>query len=178
MSDVRIETLSPDSAPIEDLVRLLRDAVDGGASLGFMNDMTRAEAEAFWRGVIADVEAGSRAIWLALEPSSRAVVGSVQLAFAQRRNGLHRAEVQKLLVLRERRRRGIASELLRAAEDAARRRGLTLLHLDTSEGPGGARGFYGAMGYSYAGGIPGYALDPGGGAPVKNAIYYKSLSAA
>jgi len=34
------------------------------------------------------------------------------------------------------------------------------------------------MGYAYAGGIPGYALDPGGGVPVKNAIYYKNLPAA
>ena len=34
--------------------------------------------------------------------------------------------------------------------------------------------FYEALGYAYVGGIPGFALDPGG-SPAKNAIYYKTL---
>ena len=60
------------------------------------------------------------------------------------------------------------------AEAASRRRGIRILYLDTSEGPGGAGHFYEALGYSYVGGIPDYALDPDG-TPVKNAIYYKPL---
>ena len=49
-----------------------------------------------------------------------------------------------------------------------------LLFLDTSEGPGGARDFYESLGYTYAGGIPDYALDPDG-RPAKNAIFYKRI---
>ena len=44
----------------------------------------------------------------------------------------------------------------------ARARQVRLLFLDTSDGHGGARAFYDAIGYSYVGGIPGYALDPDG----------------
>jgi GNAT superfamily N-acetyltransferase len=73
------------------------------------------------------------------------------------------------------RRRGIARLLMEALEAAARDRGVRLLHLDTSEGLGGARAFYETIGYLYAGGIPGYALDLDG-TPAKNAIYYKELS--
>ena len=59
-------------------------------------------------------------------------------------------------------------------ESRARASGVRLLYLDTSEGPGGAREFYENLGYTYAGGIPGYALDPDG-SPAKNAIYFKEL---
>ncbi len=73
------------------------------------------------------------------------------------------------------RRRGIAAALVASLEAAARERRVTLLFLDTSDGPQGARKFYDALGYSYVGGIPGYALDPKG-TPEMNAIYYKALA--
>ena len=171
---VPIEMLSPASASLDELIRLLRDAVEGGASIGFMSDVTGPEAEAYWRKVLGDIVSGSRTIWVARDPATRSVVGSVQLAFEGRPNGRHRAEVQKLLVLREWRRRGIASALMKGAERAALRRQISLLFLDTSEGPGGAREFYASRGYSYAGGITGYALDPDG-TPAPNAIFYKKL---
>jgi len=43
---------------------------------------------------------------------------------------------------------------------------------ETARGP---EVVYRALGHSYVGGIPGYALDPGG-TPVKNAIYSKELT--
>ena len=43
------------------------------------------------------------------------------------------------------------------------------------QGTGGAGHFYESLGYTYAGGIPDYALDPDG-RPMKNAIYYKILA--
>lgn len=172
-----IETLSPDPPSIDELIRLLMDAIDGGASLGFMSDVTRDEAEAYWRKVIAEITGGYRTIWVARDPASRSIIGSVQLAFEQRRNGRHRAEVQKLLVLRDWRRRGIGSALMAAAEDAARARRISLLFLDTSEGKGGACALYSLLGYTHCGGIPGYALDPDG-TPARNAIYYKELAGA
>ena len=59
-------------------------------------------------------------------------------------------------------------------ERYARERAIRLLFLDTAEGAGGASHFYETLGYTYAGGIPDYALDPDG-RPMKNAIYYKLL---
>ena len=73
------------------------------------------------------------------------------------------------------RRRGIAAALMTQVEAAARDRWVRLLFLDTSEGRGGAVQFYETLGYTYVGGIPGYALDPDG-TPAKNAIYYKTLA--
>jgi ribosomal protein S18 acetylase RimI-like enzyme len=69
---------------------------------------------------------------------------------------------------------GIARSLMQAVETTAASRRLSLLFLDTSEGLGGACGFYRKLGYAYAGGIPGYALDPDG-TPAANAIFYKRL---
>jgi len=83
--------------------------------------------------------------------------------------------VQKVMVSPSERRRGIASLLVSDLERRARDRGVRLLVLDTSEGRGGARAFYDALGYTYVGGIPGYALDPDG-APASNAIYFKELA--
>ena len=74
------------------------------------------------------------------------------------------------------RRRGIAARLMSELERHARARSIRLLYLDTAEGPSGARDFYETIGYTYAGGIPDYALDPDG-RPAKNAIYFKLLSA-
>jgi ribosomal protein S18 acetylase RimI-like enzyme len=104
------------------------------------------------------------------------IVGSAQLAFETRPNGRHRAKVQKVMVRPSHRRRGIAVALMAELEARARVRDVSLLFLDTSEGYGGARALYDAIGYVYVGGIPGYALDPDG-TPAKNAIYYKTLSA-
>jgi acetyltransferase len=161
-------------ADFSGLCRLLAECVRGGASIGFVDPLPEADVEAYWDGIAGEVAAGSRLILVAREVPGGPVLGSAQLGFQQKKNGRHRAEVQKVLVLPSQRRKGIASELMAALETAARRRSVSLLHLDTSEGAGGAEGLYRALGYSYVGGIPGYALDPDG-TPVKNAIYYKEL---
>lgn len=160
-------------AAIDDLVDLLRVCVQGGASLGFLAPLSDTEAENYWRGLVTQVEAGGRLVLVARMPGGR-IVGSGQLAFESRPNGRHRAEVAKVMVLPSHRRRGVAAMLMGELERGARQRSLRLLVLDTSEGAGGAQAFYETLGYTYAGGIPGYALDPDG-RPAKNAIYYKAL---
>ena len=102
-------------------------------------------------------------------------VGSAQMVGEVKANGRHRAEVQKVMVHPMHRRRGLAAALMAEVERVARARGVTLLFLDTSDSHAGARGLYGALGYVYVGGIPGYALDPHG-KPEKNAIFYKTLA--
>ena len=86
------------------------------------------------------------------------LVGTVMLEFASSPNQPHRAEVQKLLVHPDTRRRGVARALMARAEAEARRAGKTLLTLDTRAGDA-AENLYRAMGWHEAGRIPGYALN-------------------
>jgi acetyltransferase len=89
-------------------------------------------------------------------------------------NALHRAEVQKLLVLRSWRRQGIGQTLMMAVEQAARQAGRQLLVLDTRLGDVAER-LYARMGYRRVGVIPKFALNSVGslGATV---IFYRQLS--
>jgi acetyltransferase len=163
------------AADLRDLKQLLTDCVNDGASIGFLAPLPDAEAEAYWRKVGAEAQAGQRLIFAAREGAGGTIIGSAQLGLESRPNGRHRAEVQKVMVRPTHRRRGIAAALMTQVEAAARDRWVRLLFLDTSEGRGGAVQFYETLGYTYVGGIPGYALDPDG-TPAKNAIYYKTLA--
>lgn len=171
---IPIETLSPPAAAADliGLGVLLRDAVEGGASVGFMLPLSVAEVMAYWTAVQAEVGSGDR-ILLAARDAGR-IVGSVQLALAGKANALHRAEVQKLLVQRTHRGRGLGTALLQAAEAAARAGQRSLLVLDTSA-TGNALGLYARCGYTRAGVIPRYARDPDGPF-IDTVIYYKELA--
>lgn len=154
------------------LVALLRDAVANGASLGFLSDIDDAEAGGFWDGVAAAVGQGTRVLLVSRSPDG-AVFGTVQLDLCMKKNGINRAEVQKLLVHSGARRGGIATSLMKAAEAEALARERGLVFLDTEAGSG-AEGFYRALGYTFLGGLPEYACSPDGEWR-SNAIYYKTL---
>ena len=141
------------------LVEILRDAVDGGASVSFLPPLGAAEAERYWRGIVAAVDAATR-ILLVARVSGR-IDGTVQLDLDQPQNGGHRAEVAKLLVHRRARRRGLGRAMLSAIEEEALRAGRTLLVLDTRRGDAG-EGLYRSQGYVEAGVIPGYARSAEG----------------
>lgn len=155
-----------------ELIRLLLDAVTHGASVGFLADLDDAEAGAYFDQVLAGLHDGSQLLWLALE--GERVLGSVQLGLCQKRNGLNRAEVQKLLVHSTARRRGIARALMQRLELEAAELRRGLLYLDTEAGSE-AEPFYQALGYTGIGGLPDYACGPDGSYRA-NAIYYKTLS--
>jgi ribosomal protein S18 acetylase RimI-like enzyme len=156
------------------LCALLRDAIESGASVGFLQPVNDAELAAFWRSVVTDVRRERRVVLVAREAGR--IVGTVQLEFAAKPNASHRAELQKLLVLRSHRGRGLGAALLAAAEQAAAARGRSLLVLDTSV-TGNALGLYARCGYTRAGVIPRYAQDPDGPL-IDTAIYYKELRLA
>ena len=176
MSSPTVESLSatPSAADLAALHALLRDAVEGGASVGYRVPLADTEVAAFWSDVLADVAAGTRALLVARDDTGRPV-GTAQLEFAQKPNSRHRCELQKLLVLRSHRGRRLGSALLLAAESVARAHRRSLIVLDTSS-TGNALHLYDRHGYTRAGVIPRYATDPDGPL-IDTVIYYKELSA-
>lgn len=176
MTSARIAVLSPDAAAarVPDLADILLDCVGGGASVGFMADLSRERAEAFWRGVAAGVARDDRVLLLATDASG-AALGTAQVVFAQPDNQPHRADVAKMLVRASARRRGIGAALMRAAEEAARDRGRALLVLDTVSGSDAAR-LYARLGWRQVGAIPDYALFPDGRL-CATTVFYKPVPA-
>jgi GNAT superfamily N-acetyltransferase len=157
------------------LADVLIDCVAGGASVSFMNPLAPATAVAFWRDVAEGVAGRRRILLIAEDSSSGALIGTVQLVVAQPENQPHRADLAKMLVRRCDRRRGIGAALMRAAEDAAREAGKTLLVLDTASGE--AERLYLRSGWVRVGTVPAYALLPDG-RPCATTFYYKDLARA
>jgi len=157
--DVLVEEARSLDGLTSGLAELLADAVNGGASVGFVTPFGPREAANWWRSLSADIESG-RVILLAARQGDR-IVGTVQLRLAPLPNSRHRAEVAKLLVHRDARRRGIARALLAAIEDVARREGRTLLVLDTISGSE-ADHLYRSLGWTEVGSVPNYAAMPDG----------------
>lgn len=155
-------------AHLDDLAALLKDAVDEGAGVGFVAPLTHAEARAYWEGALPDVASGQRALLVAR--MDRRVVGTTVLDRARAANGRHRAEVQKVLVARAHRGRGIAARLLAEAERVARAEGVTLLVLDT----GRAGGLYERAGYARVGAIPRF-WRTNEGSLAETIVFYKLL---
>ena len=104
---------------VNDLTRILRDAVASGVSLGFMTPLDERALQRYWQHTIAQVEAGER-ILLVARAEDGALVGSAQLHLTATPNARHRAEVQKVCVLRSARGQGIGTQLMLAIEEEAR----------------------------------------------------------
>src|SRR5256712_4141590 len=155
------------------LAHLLVDAVESGSAVSFLAPLTLERAEDWWRTTISASHSG--AVFLVAR-DAEGIVGTVQLHPAWAPNQPHRAEIAKLLVHRRTRRRGLGTQLMQAIEDAARRAGFSLLTLDTKRGDV-AEHLYRHIGWTSAGTIPGYALDPDG-TPHDAVIFYKELNQA
>ncbi|MET9971199.1 GNAT family N-acetyltransferase [Streptomyces sp. NPDC006356] len=156
---------------VEDLADLLVDTVTGGASVGFLAPLDRTAAMAWWQERAAAVATGQLAVWSAREDGR--TVGTVSLAFADKPNSRHRAELVKLMVHRDARGQGLGRTLLTTAEEAAVSAGITLLHLDT-ETDSLAERLYGSAGWTRAGVIPDYAASPDG-VLRPTTMYYKHV---
>ncbi|MFD7992660.1 GNAT family N-acetyltransferase [Streptomyces mexicanus] len=143
---------------VEDLGELLCETVAGGASVGFLAPLERAEAVAWWHERAAAAAAGRLAVWVAADGADR-VTGTVSLAYPDKPNSRHRAELVKLMVHPRARGQGLGRRLLTTAEDAAATAGVTLLHLDTETGSP-AEHLYRTAGWTRAGVIPDYAASP------------------
>ena len=143
------------SHDLDMLADVLHAVVHGGAGVSFIVPFSRDDARAFWTdAVLPAVRARRRRLLVAR--LDRRIVGTVQLDPAWAPNQPHRAEVLKLLVHPDARRRGIARSLMLALEDLARRGGWTLLTLDTWTGQAGEQ-LYRSLGYTVVGSIPRFA---------------------
>jgi len=161
-----------DDQQVDELARVLIDCVDGGASVSFMQPLSRDRAAAFWRKVAHDVAIGARALLIAED--AQGICGTVQVLLHQPENQPHRGDVAKMLVHRRARRRGVGEALLIAAERSAADLGKTLLVLDTVTGSDAER-LYRRLGWQRCGEIPGYALWPDG-RPCPTTVFFKSLT--
>ena len=159
-----------DDSLLPKLRALLADSVDNGASVGFLAPLRRESADGYWEGVLACLGEG-RLLWVAEDGGE--IIGTVQIDPCAKENGRHRAELQKLLVHSAHRGRGIAQQLMDEAEKFARAQGFTLLVLDSEEGSVAER-WYGRLGWTRVGSIPGYAGKLSGEL-IATVYYYKNL---
>ena len=140
---------------IDMLAEVLHAVVHAGAGVSFVVPFSRDEARVYWRErILPGVRARTRRVLIARWGAR--IVGTVQLDLATPPNQQHRAEVAKMLVHPEARRRGVARALMTSLEAIARSEGRTLLTLDTVTG-GNAEPLYRSLGYVTVGVIPGYA---------------------
>ena len=107
-----VAELHPDTAEaaLPDLARLLAACVAGGASVNFLQPFTADQAEAWWRArVLPGLIRRDRRVLVAR--LGAAIIGTAQLDLATPPNQAHRADVSKVLVHPDARRRGVALEV-------------------------------------------------------------------
>jgi GNAT superfamily N-acetyltransferase len=156
---------------LDALAGVLHDCVAGGASVGYMWPFSVDDARRAFEGFANDVDAGRRLLLGAFLDGE--LVGTVQVVLAFPPNQPHRGEIARMLVHRSARRRGIAAQLLNAAEQEARAEGKTLLVLDAVTDGDAAR-LYDRLGWTTVGVVPGFALYPDG-RPCDTTYFWKSL---
>jgi GNAT superfamily N-acetyltransferase len=160
-----------EDSQVEALAAVTIDCVEGGASVGFMNPLSRDRAMSFWRWTAHRVASGERAILVAED--EQGICGTVQLIMALPENQPHRADLTKLLVHRRARRQGVGTALMRAVEGVARENGKSLLLLDAVTDGDAAR-LYEKLGWVRVGDVPNFALMPDG-ARCSTTFYYRLL---
>ena len=158
---------------LEELSCVLHASVHAGASVSFILPFSLEDARTFWRTKVLPGVIGRSRILLVARIESE-IVGAVQLILDTPANQRHRAEVAKLLVHPQARRRGVARALMQAVENTARKEGRTLITLDTRTGDM-AEPLYLSLGYVLAGIIPRYSIDPEGRKLEATTILYKEL---
>lgn len=152
---------------------LLVTCVNDGAGLSFQAPLAPEVARSYWRARARAVTTGGRAFLAGW--TNGVMSGCVMLDFDTPADQRHRAEVKKLLVHPNARRRGLARALLRRAEQEAARAGRTLLTLDAHAG-GAADILYRREGWTEAGRIPG-ATQAADGTFADTLIFYKRITA-
>ncbi|MFN3131834.1 N-acetyltransferase family protein [Roseibium sp.] len=159
------------NAVLSDLGALLKNCVEDGAGIGFILPLSSEKADQFWRSRLDDMARGAAYMIIAREENN--IAGVVMLCLAPQDNGPHRAEVAKLMVHPDHRRKGIARNLMAAIDKLALSLGRWLLVLDTVTGDR-AEHLYPTCGYQKVGVIPDYAYGSHGDLDATT-VFYKDL---
>ncbi len=167
LADVQIEQLHTTVEHMEELSELLIQVVEDGASIGFLPPIELSEAMDYWEEVI------NPDVLLFVAKKNNRIIGSIQLHLSSKQNGLHRAEIAKLMTHPHYRRNGIGRLLMEEAEEIAIVEGRSLLVLDTREGDP-SNFLYTSLGYNEAGRIPYYAKSADGQLD-STVLYYKVI---
>ncbi|PEM34108.1 GNAT family N-acetyltransferase [Bacillus pseudomycoides] len=167
MKNLEIKEIKLLNEDIEGLSELLKTVVNDGASIGFLPPLEQEEATKYWQTVLAPE------VILFIAKINNKVAGSVQLHLITKPNGIHRAEICKLMTHPNFRRNGIGRSLMQKAEERAKQENRSLLVLDTREGDSSNR-LYKSLDYQESGKIPGYAISPNGELDA-TVIYYKFI---
>lgn len=167
MRNLVIEEIKQIKDEVEELSKLLKTVVNDGASIGFLPPLDQKESEKYWETVLAPE------IILYVAKINNEVAGSIQLHLVTKPNGIHRAEICKLMTHPNFRRNGIGRSLMQKAEERAKQENRSLLVLDTREGDPSNR-LYQSLDYKEAGKIPEYAISPNGSLD-STVIYYKVI---
>ncbi|NVO58408.1 GNAT family N-acetyltransferase [Rhodobacteraceae bacterium B1Z28] len=143
---------------LDDLTGILHACVHTGASIGFILPFSPRDARAYWTDQVRPgLQSGGLDLFAAYDEGR--ILGTVQMIPATMPNQPHRADVAKLLVHPQARRRGLGRALMIALEARAAELGKTMLVLDTrSSDP--SRILYQDLGFRVAGEIPNYCRNP------------------
>ncbi|MFT6659719.1 GNAT family N-acetyltransferase [Maritalea sp.] len=156
---MKISKISADEIDqlLPDLVETLKRTVEADGAVGFVAPLADDAAAAFWQQNIKQaIVSGDRIMIVAVEEGKLA--GTGQLIVGMPNNQPHRAEISKLMVHPDFRRRGVARQIMAELEGEATQLGRTLITLDTRTGDS-AEPLYLSLGYKTAGTIPNYAKN-------------------
>lgn len=156
---MKISKISADEIDqlLADLVETLKRTVEADGAVGFVVPLAEDAAAAFWQQNIKQaIVSGDRIMIVAVEEGKLA--GTGQLIVGMPNNQPHRAEISKLMVHPDFRRRGVARQIMAELEREATQLGRTLITLDTRTGDS-AEPLYLSLGYKTAGIIPNYAKN-------------------
>lgn len=152
MQNVVIGEIKQIKDDLGELSNLLKTVVDDGASIGFTSTGTK-ESTKYWQTVLAPE------VILYVAKINNKLAGSIQLQLVTKPNGIHRAEICKLMTHPNYRRNGIGRLLMQKAEERAKQENRSLIILDTREGDPSNR-LYKSLEYQEVGKIPEYAISP------------------
>ncbi|WP_245957960.1 GNAT family N-acetyltransferase [Marinomonas piezotolerans] len=164
----KVDTLTP---YLHDLVELLIDAVDNGAAIGFLPPLSEQEAIDYWHCINDEIQHNSRQIVLVRVDEK--VVGAIQLELYAKANALHRAGIEKWMVLSSYQGQGLGRSLLQGVEKVAASLNRQLLTCDTRVGDL-AETILTQQGWHQVGEVPKYSRTVMG-TFYDCAIYYKPI---
>ena len=89
----QVEALTP--GELTSLSSLLVDAVNGGASVGFLRPLQPSVAQSYWEGLGRALATGELSLWVAEAATDGEVIGTVQIELCSKENGQHSARLPR-----------------------------------------------------------------------------------